>query len=194
VARARQLSSALLVCCDDARSAVHPEITVCSAHSFTVQHLSSSIKCSAVTKRNIHCDAVCLMTFFHIRLTQHSTLRYGVTFCLILPDSFYDIFKLVVSTDPSQGICRSLGNRYYSVKNLLSSSLLSKKLKIKINRTIILPVVLYGCETWSLTLREESRLRVFENRVYRRIFGPKMDEVTREWRKLHNEELSDLYF
>ena len=76
----------------------------------------------------------------------------------------------------------------------MSSSLLSKKLKIKINRTIILPVVLYGCETWSLTLREESRLRVFENRVYRRIFGPKMDEVTREWRKLHNEELSDLYF
>jgi hypothetical protein len=54
-------------------------------------------------------------------------------------------------------------------------------------------VVLYGCETWSLTLREERRLRVFENRVLRRIFGPKRDEVTREWRKLHNEELNDLY-
>jgi len=66
-------------------------------------------------------------------------------------------------------------------------------LKIKIYRTIILPVVLYGCETWLLTLREERRLRVFENRVLRRIFGPKMDEVTGEWRKLHNEELNNLY-
>ena len=70
--------------------------------------------------------------------------------------------------------------------------MLSKKLKIKIYRTIILPVVLYGCETWSLTLRDEHRLRVFENRVLRRVFGPKRDEVTGEWRKLH-EELSDLY-
>ena len=60
----------------------------------------------------------------------------------------------------------------------LSSSLLTKNLKIKIYRTIILPIVLYGCETWSLTLREERRLRVFENRVLRRIFGPKKDEVT----------------
>ena len=64
-----------------------------------------------------------------------------------------------------------------------------QKLKIKIYRTIILPVVLYGCETWSLTLTEERSLRVFENRVLRRIFGPKKDEVTREWRELHNEEL-----
>jgi hypothetical protein len=71
--------------------------------------------------------------------------------------------------------------------------LLSKNLKIRIHNTIILPVVLYGCETWSLTLREEYRLRVFENRVLRRIFGPKRDEVTGEWRKLHNEELHDLY-
>jgi hypothetical protein len=69
----------------------------------------------------------------------------------------------------------------------------SKTLKIKKNRTIILPVVLYGCETWSLTLREERRMRVFENRVLRRVFGPKKDEVTGEWRKLHNEELRDLY-
>jgi len=59
---------------------------------------------------------------------------------------------------------------------------------------IKLAVVLYGCETWSLTLREERRLRVFENRVLRRIFGPKRDEVTGEWRKLHNEELNDLYY
>jgi hypothetical protein len=59
--------------------------------------------------------------------------------------------------------------------------------------TIILPVVLYGCETWSLTLREEHRLRVFEDRALRRIFGPKSDEVTGEWRKLHNEKLRNLY-
>jgi len=71
--------------------------------------------------------------------------------------------------------------------------LLSKNLKIKIYRTIILPVVLYGCETWSLTLRVELRLRVFENRVFRRVFGPKRDEVTGKWRKLHNDELRDLY-
>jgi hypothetical protein len=80
---------------------------------------------------------------------------------------------------------------YHSVG--LSSSLLSKNLKIKIYKTIILPVVLYGCETWSLTLREERRLRVFENRVLRRIFRPRRYEVTVEWIKLHNEELNDLY-
>jgi len=68
-----------------------------------------------------------------------------------------------------------------------------QKLKIKIHRIIILPVVLYGCETWSLTLREEGRLRVFKNRVLRVIFGPKRDEVKWEWRKLHNGELNDLY-
>jgi len=82
---------------------------------------------------------------------------------------------------------------YHSVQNFLSSSLLYKNLKIQIYRTIILPVVLYGCETWSVTLREERRLRVLVNRVLRRIFGPKRDEVTGEWRRLHNEELTDLY-
>jgi len=71
--------------------------------------------------------------------------------------------------------------------------LLSKNLKIKIYRTVILPVVLYGCETWSLTLWEERRLRVFENNVLRRIFGRKREQVTGEWRKMHNEELNDLY-
>jgi hypothetical protein len=64
--------------------------------------------------------------------------------------------------------------------------LLPKNIKIRIYRTIILPVILYGCETWALTLREEHRLRVFENRVLRRIFGPRRDEVTGDWRKLHN--------
>ena len=78
------------------------------------------------------------------------------------------------------------------MQNLLSSSLLFINLKIKIFRTIILPVVLYVCETWSLTLREKRRLRMFEKRVLRKIFGLKRDEVTKEWRKLHNEELNDL--
>jgi len=86
-----------------------------------------------------------------------------------------------------------LGNAcYYSVQHLLSSRPLSKNLKIKIYRTTVLLVFLYGCETWSLTLREGLRLRVFENRVSRRVFGPNRDEVTGEWRKLHNEELRDL--
>jgi hypothetical protein len=71
--------------------------------------------------------------------------------------------------------------------------LLSKNFKIKIYRVIILPVVLYGCVTLSLTLSEERRLRVLENRLLRGIFRPKREEVTREWRKLHNEELNDLY-
>ena len=78
------------------------------------------------------------------------------------------------------------------MQNLLSSGLLSGSLKIKIYRTIILPVVLYGCETWSL-FREEHRLRVFEHRVLRRIFGSRRDGVTGKWSKLHNEELNDLY-
>jgi hypothetical protein len=82
----------------------------------------------------------------------------------------------------------------HSVQNLLSSRFLSKNFKIKIHKTIILPVVLYGCETWSLTLRQEQRLGVFENRVLRRIFGRKRDEVTGEWTKLHNEEFHDLYY
>ena len=81
---------------------------------------------------------------------------------------------------------------YHSVQNLLSSRLLSKNLKIKIYRTIILPIFLYGCETW-LTLREERKLRVFENMMLRRISGPKRDEVTGEWRRLYNEELNDLH-
>ena len=74
----------------------------------------------------------------------------------------------------------------------LSSRLLYKYLKIKIYRNIILPVVLYGCESRSLTQREERKLRVFENMVLRRIFGPREDQVTGEWRRLHNEELNDL--
>ncbi|KAJ4439175.1 hypothetical protein ANN_15134 [Periplaneta americana] len=88
----------------------------------------------------------------------------------------------------------NMGNAcYYSVEKLLSSSLLSKNLKVRIYKTVILPVLQYGCETWTLTLGEEHRLRVFENKVLRKIFGAKRDEVTGEWRKLHNTELHALY-
>jgi hypothetical protein len=87
------------------------------------------------------------------------------------------------------------GNAFYhSVQGLLSSRLLSMSVKFKIYTTITVPVVLYGCGTWSVTLREEHRLRVFENRVLRRKFVPKRDEVTGDWRKLHNEEFQNLYF
>ncbi|KAJ4448482.1 hypothetical protein ANN_10498 [Periplaneta americana] len=81
----------------------------------------------------------------------------------------------------------NMGNACYC------SSLLSKNVKVRIYKTVLLPVVLYGCETWTLTLREEQRLRVFENKVLRKISGAKMDEVTGEWRKLHNAELHALY-
>ena len=89
----------------------------------------------------------------------------------------------------------NMGNAcYYSLEKILSSRLLSKKLKFKTFKTIILPVVslLYGCETWSLTIREEHRLRVFENNVLRKIFRAKKDEITGKWRKLHNAELHAL--
>ena len=92
-----------------------------------------------------------------------------------------------------QSRLKSGNARCHSVQNHLSSNLLSKNLKIKIYRTTILPIVLYGCETWSLTLREEHRLRVFDNRALKIIFGPKRDEVRGEWRKLRNMEPNDLY-
>jgi hypothetical protein len=82
---------------------------------------------------------------------------------------------------------------YHSLQNLLSSCLLSKNLKIRICETIIFCVVLYGCETWSLTVRVDHRLRVFENGVLRRIFELKRGEVTEGWRKLRNKKLCDFY-
>jgi hypothetical protein len=82
---------------------------------------------------------------------------------------------------------------YHSVQNLLSSRLLSRNVKVKIYKTIILTFALYGRETWSPTLREENRLRLFENRALRRISESKQDEVTGEWKKLHNDELHILY-
>jgi hypothetical protein len=99
---------------------------------------------------------------------------------------FQEIHDAIKSTLNSGNAC------YYSVQNLLSSRLIPKNLKIKIYRTVILPVVLYGCETWSLTLGEKHRLRVFENRELRRIFGPKREEDG-SWRKLRNDELHSLY-
>ena len=87
---------------------------------------------------------------------------------------------------------KSVNACYLSVQKFLFSSLLSKTIRIKIYRTIILPVVLYGCESWSLTLREELMLRVFANMALRRICGPERDVVKGEGRKLHDEELSDL--
>ena len=88
----------------------------------------------------------------------------------------------------------NMGNAcYYSHEKILSSRFLSKKLKVKTYETIILPVVMYCCETWSLTLKEEHRLRVFENKVLRKIFGAMKDEITGEWRKLHNAALHALY-
>jgi hypothetical protein len=81
---------------------------------------------------------------------------------------------------------------YYSVQNLFSSCLISKNLKIKIYKIVILPIVLYGCKTWFLTLREEHILRVFEKRVLRKIYGPKREEGG-SWRKVHNDELHSLY-
>jgi hypothetical protein len=79
---------------------------------------------------------------------------------------------------------------YLSIRRTVEQTV---NLKIKIYRIIFLLLVVYGCGTWSLTLREERRLRVFENRVLRRIFGPNRNEVIGEWRKLHNEELHALY-
>ena len=134
--------------------------------------------------------------FFCIRIFY---LKLGLYLILLL--YLYLLFKYLGTTLTNQNsIAEEIKSRlrsgnacYSSVQNLLSSRLLSKNLKIKIYRTIILPIVLYGCETWSLTLREERKLRVFENIVLRRIFGPRSDEIKGDWRRLHNEELNDLY-
>jgi len=99
----------------------------------------------------------------------------------------YSIQEEIKSTMSSWNTC------YYLVPNVVPYSLLSKNTNIKIYRTIILPPVLYDCEIWSLTLREECGLRVLENRVLRRIFWSKRDKIKGEWRKLHNEELNDVY-
>ena len=130
----------------------------------------------------------------HIVCTVHKSDYVSYTDVSIYMPPFYGLFYISLHQNYIPKEIKSrlrAGNAcYYSVQNLLSSRLPSKNLKIKIYRTLILPVVLYGCETWSLTLREERKLRVFENMVLRRIFGPRTDEVTGEWRRLHNEELN----
>ena len=106
---------------------------------------------------------------------------------LVLSGTVQTLTNQNSTQEETESRLKSGNDCYHSVQNIVSSSLLTKNVKINIYRNIILPVVLYGCHTWSLTLREESRLRVFENRVLRRIFGPRRDEVTGKWRKLHNE-------
>jgi hypothetical protein len=113
--------------------------------------------------------------------TLGGALRVGIV--VLTSRSKTLLEKLLVSTNV-------FGLSHYA---LLFSRLPSKNIKIRIYKTIILPVVLYGCDSWTLTLREEHRLRVFEIRGLRRIFGPKRNEVTGGWRKLHNEELHNLY-
>jgi hypothetical protein len=135
-------------------------------------------------------------------MSRHQTARQS-NYIRVANKSFEKVtkFKYLGSTLTDQNCIHdeirsrlNSGNAcYHAVQNFLSSRLLSRNVKIEMYKTVILPVVLYGCETWSLTLRKEHRLRVFENRVLRRIFGPKRDEVTGGWRKLHNEELHGLY-
>jgi hypothetical protein len=133
-------------------------------------------------------------------------LVLGATSSTNSPDGYRDLtaesqFKYSGTTVTNQNFIQeeikwrlnSGNSSYHSVLSLLSSRLQSKNLKVRIYKTIILPVVLYGCETWSLTVREEHKLKAFENRVLRRIFGTKRDGVTGGWRKLHNEELHNLY-
>jgi hypothetical protein len=139
-----------------------------------------------------------------IKLVMSGDQNAGRNYCVKVDNSSFErveVFKYLLTTltyqnaikEESKSGLKSRNAWYHLVQYLLSSSLVSKNWKIKIYRTVILPVVLYGCETWSLILMEEHRLRVFEHWVLWRIFGPMRDEVTEGWRKVHNEELNDLY-
>jgi hypothetical protein len=135
-----------------------------------------------------------MIMFHHSNSGQNQNIR-------IANESFENVvkFKYLGTTltyqndihDEIKSRLNSGNTSYYSVQNLLSSCLISKNLKIKMYKTVILPVV-YGSKTWSLTLREEYRLRVFENSVLKKIFGPRWEE-DRSWRKFHNDELHNLY-
>jgi hypothetical protein len=145
-----------------------------------------------------------------VRIFIFSDLNRKAVRCSFLKSTF-NLGKSILVTNQVGGLmyCRTIldvvivysysniqshsGNAWYhSVKNLLSSCLLVKTIKIRKYKTVILPVVLYGCETLSLTLKEEHGLTVFERRVVRRLFGPNRDEVTLSWRKLHNGEVHNL--
>jgi len=130
---------------------------------------------------------VCYLALFDVILKIYCSTLLLLLLLLLVTHTLksfcsYSTTRLVVSTS-----C------YHAVQNLLSSSFLSKNMKTMINRTIIVPVLLYGCETRSLTLEEKRRMRAFENRVLRRIFGPKREEVIGVWRKQYIEELNELY-
>ena len=105
-----------------------------------------------------------------------NSVAYG-SFVLLCSGSYVDSWQCLLLFGPESVVF------HFAIHNS----------KIEMWRRIVLPVALYGCETWSLTLREERRLMVFENRVLRRVFEPKREEMKRDWTKLHNEELNDLY-
>ena len=166
------------------------------------QNPPSEVNSSTANQESHHiCESVSLTTDFtaacHCFLTRAKPIQYRI----FHPDLFRIIFSVILPTPPcSSTVCFPEGFRHQNTVRIsvllhtfLAFLILSKNLKNKIYRTIILPVVLYGYETWSLTLREERRLRVFENKVLRRISGPRRDEVTGDWRRLHNEEINDLY-
>jgi hypothetical protein len=145
---------------------------------------------SDTDETNLHSHALVFKIHFSIILLPTSHLRSGLS-----PSGIPTKISFLI---PSMGaICPAhlihLDLIALIIFDLLSFRLISKSLKIKIYKTVILPFVLYGCETWSLTLGEEHRLKVFENRVLRKIFGPKREEDG-SFRKLHNDELHSLYF
>ena len=161
----------------------------------TLVHLWKSVR------NNLHCNGIsqflsCNLFVLRPDAGQNINIQIGNKFFETAKQFKYLETTLINQNSIHEEIKSRLksGNLWYHlVQSLLSSSLLFKNVKIEVCRTVILPVVLCGCETWSLTLREECRLRVSKNRVLRRIFGFKWDEVTGEWRRLHNKELYTVY-
>ncbi|KAJ4434112.1 hypothetical protein ANN_16432 [Periplaneta americana] len=158
-----------------------------------IERLLSSLNQTTETNENRNCQSSengsepILGQVFQPMTTQVTTVQP-------MTGQLSTVIKPQVSIILGYAIERELAKSHGGWKsNTVAEGLLSKDLKVRIYKTVILPVLLYGCETWTLTLREEQRLRVFENKVLRKIFGAKRDEVTGEWRKLHNTELHALY-